>query len=90
MVRENVLYFKFTERGGGGGGWWWELCRNRRGKNKAIFRGTNCPKEFMKIQHGWMDFVVRFIEVRQQVTRNYQTSLGGSSGRIWGSEHVVA
>lgn len=51
--------------------------QNEKKKDKAIFCATNYPKEFMKILHGWMDSMIRFIEVKQNVAGNYQTSLGG-------------
>lgn len=45
-------------------------------KNRAIVCETNYPKEFMKIVHAWMDFMIRFIEVKWYVAWNHQTSLG--------------
>lgn len=51
--------------------------KEKKNKDKTIFCATNYPKEFMKILHGWTESVIRFIKVKQNVARNYQTSLGG-------------
>lgn len=77
MVRENVLHFKFNQGGGGGSGGSCAETKGKKNKDKTIFCATNYPKEFMKILHGWTESVIRFIKVKQNVARNYQTSLGG-------------
>lgn len=70
MVKDNVLYFKYTKEGVGTG------AEGGGDGNRAIVCETNYPEEFMKIVHAWMDFMVRFIEVKWYVAWNHQTSLG--------------
>lgn len=49
----------------------WKGIKN---KDRAIFCETNYSKKFMDVVHGWMDSTIRFVEAKQCVAKNHQTS----------------